>query len=339
MLQTRQPVLLLALSLVLWSDRLHTGQHALLTRMRGAVFPGDATLSSSAPVSPLDTVRLRPLMDRTEGVPGVSIALIDGPVATEHPGLAGATIRGLGHAGAACGQPGNDACQHGTYVAGLLVAARHSGAAAICPGCTLLVRPIFSERSVAGSGPPIATVDALGDAIVDGVAAGARLLNVSAALAGPSRTTDRRLREALDYAARRSAIIVVAAGNQAIGSSVITRHPWVLPVVACDAAGRPVADANVSHVIGRNGLLAPGADIRSLDAGGHLKTSGGTSAAAPFVTGTLALLWSVFPEASASDLRIAVGQSGWRRRSIVPPLLDASSAFTWLAGRYGRRPQ
>jgi subtilisin family serine protease len=276
-------------------------------------------------------------MDRTPGVPEVAVALIDGPVAPDHAGLAGATIRRIGPAGASCGDAMREACQHGTYVAGLLVAARDSGAAAICPGCTLLVRPIFSDRSAAGARTPIATSDALGDAIVDGVKAGARLLNVSAALAGPSRTTDRRLLEALDYAAQCRAMVVVAAGNQGIGSSVMTRHPWVIPVVACNTAGRPAADANVSHLIGRNGLMAPGVDIQSLDAGGDLKTSTGTSAAAPFVTGTLALLWSLFPHATAADLRTAVTQAGRGRRSIVPPVLDASTAFAQLARRHAPR--
>ncbi len=303
--------------------------------MRGTVLPGKPTLPSGASLSPLDLVNLRSIMDRTSGAPEVSIALIDGPLAADHPGLAAATIRAVGETGAACRGGSSVACHHGTFVAGVLVASRESGAAAICPGCTLLVRPIFSEMSAPGDRMPIATLDALADAIVDSVKGGARLLNVSAALAGPSRTTERRLLEALDHAAQRRAIVIVAAGNQAIGSSAITRHPWVVPVLACDPAGSPVADANVSRVIGRRGLLAPGVEIRSLDAGGTLTTFSGTSAAAPFVTGTCALLWSLFPAASANDLRIAVTQVTWgRRRSIVPPLLDATAAFRWLAARY-----
>ena len=277
-------------------------------------------------------------MARTPGAPQVSIALIDGPLDVDHPGLAGATIRAVGEAGAACRVGSSVACQHGTFVAGVLVGSKDSGAAAICPDCTLLVRPIFSELSASGDRMPIATLDALADAIVDAVNGGARLLNVSAALVGPSRATERRLLEALDHAMQRNAIVVGAAGNQAIGSSAITRHPWVVPVLACDPAGLPVADANVSHMIGRRGLLAPGVEIRSLDAGGTLTTLSGTSAAAPFVTGTFALLWSLFPAASANDLRIAVTQNRWgRRRSIVPPLLDATAAFEWLATRYVER--
>ena len=325
MLQAGKPLLLLALPLVLRSNRIRTCQLALL-------------ITDGASVSPLDLVNLRSIMDRTSGAPEVSIALIDGPLAVDHSGLAAATIRAVGETGAACRRGSSLACHHGTFVAGVLVASRESGAPAICPGCTLLVRPIFPETSAPGDRMPIATLDALADAIVDCVNSGARLLNVSAALAGPSRAPERRLLEALDHAAQRGAIVIAAAGNQALGSSAITRHPWVVPVLACDPAGLPVADANVSHLIGRRGLLAPGVEIRSLDAVGTLTTFSGTSAAAPFVTGTCALLWSLFPAASANDVRIAVTRVAWgRRRSIVPPLLDATAAFSWLATRYVER--
>lgn len=302
--------------------------------MRGLDSPRETTVTRGVFPSWRDLVTLQPIMDRTSGVPQVSIALIDGPVAVEHPGLAAATIRAIGDTGAACRGGSSVACQHGTFVAGVLVASRASGAAAICPGCTLLVRPIFTEASMARDRMPVATLDALADAIVDSVHAGARLVNVSAALGGPSGATGRRLLEALDHAAQRGAIVIVAAGNQALGSSLITRHPWVVPVVACDPAGLPVADANVSHAIGRSGLRAPGVEIRSLDAGGTLTTFSGTSAAAPFVTGTLALLWSLFPAAPAQDLRRAVTPVA-RRRAIVPPLLDAAAAFAWLRRRHG----
>ena len=44
-------------------------------------------------MTPLDLVRLKPLMDRTQGRPEVTIGLIDGPVTMDHPDLARARIR------------------------------------------------------------------------------------------------------------------------------------------------------------------------------------------------------------------------------------------------------
>jgi hypothetical protein len=44
-------------------------------------------------MTPLDLVRLTPLIDRTSGRPEVTIGLIDGPVLTQHPDLAGEHLR------------------------------------------------------------------------------------------------------------------------------------------------------------------------------------------------------------------------------------------------------
>ena len=109
---------------------------------------------------------------------------------------------------------------------------------------------------------------------------------------------------------KRGVIVVAAAGNQGtLGSSAITRHPWVIPVVACDLRGRPTNESNLGSSIGRRGLGAPGDGITSLGAEGQPVTFGGTSVAVPFVTGAIALLWSEFPAASAAQIKLAVTQA------------------------------
>src|SRR5262249_25481434 len=143
-----------------------------------------------------------------------------------------------------CSRAESAACVHGTAVAGILFARRGSPAPAICPDCTLLVRPIFSEASTLAEQVPTASPEELAEAIFDCINAGARALNISAALA-PFSGGERELRHALDFAASRGVITVVAAGNQAtLGSSVITRHPWVIPVAACDLQGKPLRQSN-----------------------------------------------------------------------------------------------
>jgi hypothetical protein len=99
----------------------------------------------------LALIKLVPLMERTSGDPHVKIGLIDGPVATQHPDLGGGRFRELAEsAGAQCNQPDSAACVHGTFVAGILAARRSSQAPAICPNCTLLIRPVFSEATCEG---------------------------------------------------------------------------------------------------------------------------------------------------------------------------------------------
>jgi subtilisin family serine protease len=287
-------------------------------------------------MGPLDLVKLTPLMERTPGKPEITIGLIDGPVLLSHADLSTGSIREVprGHAGT-CSRTSSAACTHGTFVAGILSAKRGSLAPAICPRCTLLTRPIFSETADANGNMPSATPDALAKAIVDAVNAGANVLNLSAALAQPSTRGEKQLEHALDYAAARGAIAVVAAGNQGtVGGSALTRHAWVIPVAGCDRQGRPVQQSNLGRSIGRRGLSAPAENITSLGTDGTPVTIGGTSAAVPFVTGAVALLWSEFPGASASQVKFAITQGHVPRRpAIVPPLLNAWAAYQFMLRR------
>lgn len=290
-------------------------------------------------MNPLDLVKLTPLMELTGGRSEIVIGLIDGPVAVDHPDLKDSNIGEIpGGERGTCVQSSSAACMHGTFVAGILCAKRGSAAPAICPGCTLLVRPIFSEVSVNGQ-LPSATPSQLAAAIVECINAGARIINMSVALAQPSSRGERELEESLDHAAKHGVIVIAAAGNQGtIGSSTITRHPWVIPVVACDLQGRPMRESNLGSSVGRQGLCAPGESITSLGVKGQTQVSGGTSIAAPFVTGAIALLWSEFPAATAAQIKLAVTQSyGRRRASVVPPLLDAWAAFQALQGSSVKR--
>jgi subtilisin family serine protease len=275
----------------------------------------------------LDLVNLTPLMKVTSGRPEIVIGLVDGPVVIGHPDLAGENVREIpGRIGGTCARASSLACMHGTFVAGILCARRSSAAPAICPGCTLLVRPIFSETLTANEFFPSATPHELAAAIIQNVDAGARIVNLSAGLAQvPSAKGERALTEALDYAANRGVIIVAAAGNQgAIGSTVITQHPWVIGVAACDRRGRPLSASNFGSSIGRRGLSAPGEGVTSLGTDAKPTPSGGTSVAAPFVTGAVALVCSEFPAVTGAQLRFAVTQAHPQTRAtIVPALLNA----------------
>ncbi|MGH9433149.1 MAG: S8 family serine peptidase [Terriglobia bacterium] len=292
-------------------------------------------------MGPLDVVNLIPLMERTGGRPEITVALIDGPIAIGHPDLAHAAIRELpGKLKGRCARADTVACMHGTFVAGILSGRRGSVAPAICPGCTLMLRPIFAEAAEGNGQMPSATPEELAEAIIDSVNAGARVINLSSALIQPSPKGESKLEDALNYAARHGAITVAAAGNQGtVGSSAITRHSWVIPVAACNMEGRPLRESNLGSSIGRRGLSAPGEGVTSLGADGKPHTFGGTSASAPFVTGAIALLWSEFPEAGAAEVKLAITRcSRQLRNTLVPPVLDAWAAYQVMAsGHNGRK--
>jgi subtilisin family serine protease len=284
-------------------------------------------------MSLLGSVGLPPLMERSRGSPSIVVGLIDGPVASSHADLADGNIRAVPGTLGACATSDSLACLHGTFVAGILCGRRGSPAPSICPDCTLLIRPIFAESGFASGVMPTATAGDLAAAILDCIEAGASVLNLSLGLSPGAAASECELEEALNHAARRGVLVVAAAGNQGtLGSTAVTRHPWVIPVAGCDRSGRPMRDSNFGNSIGRRGVMAPGDGVTSIGADGKPVTLGGTSAAAPFVTGTAALLLSVFSKARAADIKLAITRRAHARRSsVVPPLLNAWAAYRALS--------
>ncbi len=175
-------------------------------------------------MDPLELVKLTALMERTSGIPEIKIGLVDGPVVTQHNDLASEHFREIpGNNAASCTQANSTACGHGTFIAGILSAQRDSPAPAICPNCTLLIRPIFAETTSGREHMPSATPQELAAAILECLNAGARVINLSLALAQPSTKGEHALEEVLNLALRRGVLIVAAAGNQGtLGSSATT---------------------------------------------------------------------------------------------------------------------
>jgi subtilisin family serine protease len=268
-------------------------------------------------------------MSRTAGRSDIKIGLIDGPIWFAHPDLANENIREIRAENLHnCPGTNSSACAHGTFVAGILHAKRGGTAPAICPGCTLLVRSIFPAPRGA---EPTASPSELASAIVEMVEAGSRILNLSVAVTGPLLSENGLLAEALDHAAQRGTLCVAAAGNQgSFASSALTRHPWVIPVLPSNAKGEPAGYSNLGGALGRYGLCAPGQGIVSLALRNGDPPLVGSSVAAPFVAGTMALLWSEFPNARSCDIKAAVVQASRRRKTVVPPLLDALAAHETL---------
>lgn len=291
-------------------------------------------------MNPLAQTKLQKLMSITKGSPKVVIGVIDGPVDFSHPALQNATLTTVKDSQLSlCRSASSAACMHGTYIVGTLAAKRGSVAPSICPECKILLRPVFQESNLSNSSAdpnklfPSSTSSELSDAIIETITAGARVINLSLGLSVNSLIFYNDLRDAYDYASKNQVIIVSAAGNQGnIGNVAVIDHDWVIPVAACDESDRPMPMSNFGRSIGQRGLLAPGNNITSTLPGGKFGNMGGTSVSAPFVTGTIALLWSIFPKASAVHIRRSVTSINPRNKSIIPPLLDAELAFDFLKG-------
>lgn len=297
-------------------------------------------------------------MDLSRGRPNITIGLIDGPVDLSHSDFQDSKIETVDKSySAKCKNISSISCIHGTFVTGILSAKRISPAPGICSGCKILLRPIFIETIQTKSSPqgtrynnlvnknnessliPSSNPEELSNAIIEIIDAGAKIINLSLGTSSSSLITHQNLQDAYDYALSHDVIVVIAAGNEGnIGNPQLINHPWIVPVTACDENGLIAATSNYGPTISRQGFMAPGMNIYSTLAGGGYTTLSGTSFATPLVTGTIAILWSLFPDLSAGQIMQSI-RTGEKRnkRSVVPSILNAGHAYNVLTRLYGKK--
>lgn len=302
---------------------------------------------------PLTLTKLNTLMELSSGSREIVIGVIDGPVNFKHSDFQESHLRTATDSQLVqCQNVDSIACLHGTFVTGMLCSKRGSGAPALCPDCEIIIYPLFQENGLIKNNNiisikkyfssdyiplnqyiPSITIKELVQAIVHLIKDGARIINLSLGLSDFPLISHQQIQNVYDYAVKNNVIIVVSAGNQAnFGYNYLfSSSNWVIPVASCSNDGKLSPESNFGRTISRRGLMAPGNNITSTAAeGGYIKLSG-TSFATPLVTGTFALLWSLFPNATAGELIYSVTRSTVTRpRSIIPPLLDAYKALEFL---------
>jgi hypothetical protein len=257
---------------------------------------------------------------------GLPVAVVDGPydlaalsrILTRAPVSLGTV---------SCALDPSDACNHGTFIMGLLGARRDALIPGLCPDCRLLHLPLFIDENA-----PSAGVAELANAIRVAVAAGARLINLSLAILDDDLQNDPGLASALDYAEANGAVVLVAAGNQGrLAMGQLLSHPATIPVVAVDATHRLLPDSNFGPTISRRGVAALGHQVIGYAPGGGTTVMSGSSVATAVATGTLAQVWSACPDVAGAEILAAVARLAPRNGSI-PPILDPDICLTVLDG-------
>jgi subtilisin family serine protease len=243
---------------------------------------------------------------RTTGA-GIRIGIVDTGVDLAHEDLAGQILASTSCIGAAgslarCSGSGQDDNGHGTHVAGIVAAVRGNGVgvAGIAPDAGLVVAKVVSASGVATVADVVAGIKWVVDH-------GARVVNLSLESAAMTfaGVEAGAIEEGLDYAWTRGAVPVLSAGSpRRLGVGLGSRSDRDLNavVVAATAADRRIAASSPPTDEARLAVLAPGgsggtdpaSDVLSTfwAAGRHdvYEARGGTSAAAAYVSGALALL-------------------------------------------------
>ena len=198
------------------------------------------------------------------------------------------------------GDPRDDS-GHGTHVAGIIAAgcAKASGVLGVAPQARVMVVKALGDHAEGN-------LDAVAAGIRYAVAHGARIVNLS--LSGP--LPDAELATAIDEAAAAGVLVVAAAGNNGADDDVTPAYPAVLAApnlvtaTAVDWRGALDADANYGRVT--VDLTAPGVAIVSTARGGGYEVRSGSSMAAAYVSGALAVLAAARPDLGWEALRDAL---------------------------------
>jgi len=237
---------------------------------------------------------------------GVVVALLDTGVDTEHPDLAANLMDGRNFVDD--NDNVTDVDGHGTMVCGIVAAIANNsiGVAGVAPKVTIMPLKVISE-----SGGDLRDIDL---AIKYAADHGAHVIGMS--LGGNFSKGLLVMEAAVNYAYQRGCVLVAAAGND---NSSEPFYPAafdnVIAVSAIDEADEKASFSNYGDYID---FCAPGVNIVSTINGGTYASGNGTSFAAPFVTGVVAIMLSKYPALSNENIvetlraqAVDLGETGW----------------------------
>jgi type VII secretion-associated serine protease mycosin len=241
----------------------------------------------------------------TTGQP-VVIAVVDTGVDLSHPDLAAHVVPGYNVISPTISADDDEG--HGSHVAGIAAAVtdNSTGVAGVSWNARIMpVKVLDAEGS--GSSADVA------EGVIWAADHGARIINLSLGSGWPSLA----VRDAVNYAHGRSALIIAAAGNEYQEGNPVGYPAAYADVLAVAATGDQDEHASYSSTGPYVDVAAPGGNTSSRNdtnryhwiwstywrgeqgkpAQGFMRMSG-TSQAAPHVSGLAALVWSVNPALS-----------------------------------------
>ncbi|MEU9123701.1 type VII secretion-associated serine protease mycosin [Streptomyces sp. NPDC048506] len=246
---------------------------------------------------------------RTTKGAGVTVAVLDTGVDANHPDLEGQVLAEKDLVGFGAG-PGDAAwARHGTGMASVIAGHGHGagnqdGVLGIAPEAKILpVRVILEDNDAQRERARTEKAGALADGIRWAADHGADVISMS--LGDDSETAHPEPREdaAIQYALSKGIPVVASAGNGGDKGNHVSypaAYPGVIAATAVDHLGER-AHFSTRHWYAT--VSAPGDDILMAGNGDGYLSGWGTSPAAAFVSGAIALIRSVHPDLSPTQIR------------------------------------
>jgi type VII secretion-associated serine protease mycosin len=257
---------------------------------------------------PLETLNAQAAWQISEGQ-GVTVAVLDTGVDDTHPDLTGQVLPGVDLVGFGAKRGDSSWARHGTAMAGIIAGHGHGpdgseGVMGIAPEAKILpVRVILEDSDPARARARATRGGALAEGIRWAADHGADVINLSLGDDSPSAHPDAAEDDAVQYALNKGVVIVASAGNsgqQGDPASYPAAYPGVIAVAAVDRNGNR-ASFSTSHWY--ETVAAPGVDVVIADPDRQYYEGWGTSAAAAYLSGVVALIRSAYPHLSPAQIK------------------------------------
>ncbi|WP_462406568.1 S8 family peptidase [Gracilibacillus sp. Marseille-QA3620] len=232
----------------------------------------------------IEIIKAPELWNETKGA-GITVAILDTGVDTDHPDLQGRIVGGRNFTTDDQSDPTNfeDYNGHGTHVAGTIAATNdEKGVVGVAPEVSLLIVKVLDKN---GSGQYKWIIDGINYAVAQKVDI------ISMSLGGPEDVLE--LHQAIQNAVMNNVLVICAAGNEGDGDDTTEELSYPGCYNEVIGVGAVDLDRNSSPFTNSNtevDLVAPGEKILSTYLNGKYATLSGTSMATPHVSGAMALI-------------------------------------------------
>ncbi|MFD5429198.1 type VII secretion-associated serine protease mycosin [Streptomyces sp. NPDC127084] len=256
----------------------------------------------------LDTLHLEQVWRTTKG-DGVTVAVLDTGVDDSHPDLTGQVLPTKDLVGFGAGRGDRAWARHGTAMAGIIAGRGHGpgredGVLGVAPQAKIQpVRVILEGTDPSRAQARKTRNSALADGIRWAADNGADVINLSLGDDSESAHPEKGEDAAVQYALAKGAVVVASAGNSGEKGDHISypaAYPGVIAVTAVDRFG---THASFSTSRWYATVSAPGVDVVIADPDRKYYEGWGTSAAAAFVSGVVALVRSAHPGLTPAQIK------------------------------------
>ena len=196
---------------------------------------------------------------------------------------------------------------HGTHVAGIIgaVANNSAGVAGVAQNVSIMALKVFRPEGTGYSSDILEALNYVSQKIDEGE----KIVAINASYGSTGGSQSDIVNDVIKELGEKGVVFCAAAGNEASNNDESPTYPAnydaenIITVAASDANDNLASFSNYGQSVD---VAAPGTNILSTIPDNGYAYAQGTSMATPYVTGSIALLATAYPQATATELKAMI---------------------------------